>query len=83
MTNYLELLLSPLADSFSEGQAQLVLSLKLDEQTQRRVDVLREKANDGLLSQDEEMEYKEFIEAVDVISILQAKARQIKDREAA
>ena len=48
-----------------------------------RVDLLREKVNFGTASEVEIDEYKEFVEAVDVISILQAKARLVLNSEAA
>ena len=38
--------------------------------------MLRQKANEGILTLEEDAEYKDFVEAVDVISIIQAKARQ-------
>ena len=43
---------------------------------QVEVEVLREKANIGTLSPDEELAYRDFVEAVDVISIIQSKARR-------
>ena len=41
------------------------------------VEKLREKANAGTLTVEEDAEYKDFVEAVDVISILQSKARSV------
>ena len=42
-----------------------------------RIENLRAKANTGKISQEEELEYKEFVEAIDIISLLQSKARKI------
>lgn len=83
MTNYLDRLLNPVADTFSESQARKILEIRADQELQARIEVLREKANEGTLSDEEDAEYKDFIEAVDVISILQAKARLILEKTAA
>jgi hypothetical protein len=37
---------------------------------------LRLKANEGTLTPSEDAEYKDFVEAVDLISIIQTKARR-------
>jgi len=83
MTNYLDRLLNPVADTFSESQARKILEIHPDPELQARIAVLREMANEGTLSDEEDAEYKDFIEAVDVISILQAKARAILEKTAA
>ena len=43
---------------------------------QAEIEVLRKKANMGTLSPAEEAAYKDFVEAVDVIAIIQSKARR-------
>ena len=43
---------------------------------QAEIDVLRRKVNEGTLSPTEEASYQEFVEAVDVISVFQSKARR-------
>ena len=40
------------------------------------IEALRRKANEGTLSPDEEVSYKECVEALDVMSIIQSKARR-------
>ena len=47
------------------------------------IDVLRRKANEGTLDPDEETAYKDFVEAVAIISILQSKARRFLARHSA
>ena len=42
---------------------------------QSRIDYLAERANEGLLTEDEREEYTGYLHAIDVITILQAKAR--------
>lgn len=83
MTNYLDRLLNPVADTFSVSQARKILEIRADPELQARIEVLREKANEGTLSSEEDAEYKDFVEAADVISILQAKARAILEKTAA
>ena len=40
-----------------------------------RIDYLAERANDGVLSDEEREEYAGYLHAIDVIAVLQAKAR--------
>lgn len=75
-TTYLDRLLEPVTDAFTPEMARTVLNLRVDDETQLRIDELRLKANDGTLTPDEDAEYKEFVEAVDIVSILQSKARK-------
>ena len=55
--------------------ARRVADLRPDAATQARIDELREKANEGKLSEAERAEYEEFVESIDIIGILKAKAR--------
>jgi hypothetical protein len=48
-----------------------------------RIEELRQKANEGTLTPAEDAEYKDFIEAVDLVSIMQANARRFLSRQAA
>jgi len=48
----------------------------MDPAVQERVDVLAEKANEGLLSESERAEYEAYINTDDFISILKLKARR-------
>lgn len=45
-------------------------------EVQPRIDDLAERANEGLLSEDERGEYEAFINAADFISILKLKTRR-------
>lgn len=53
-----------------------ILALRIDPAVQERVNVLAEKANEGLLTEAERAEYETFINADDCISLLKLKARQ-------
>jgi len=75
-------MLDPVTDAMSREFAESLVALKADAETMERIEVLRGKANEGSLSPDEDAEYKEFVEALDVISILHGKARQVLVRQA-
>ena len=74
--SYLDRFLQPVTEAFTPELARVLVDLRADEELQVEVEVLREKANIGTLSPDEEVAYKDFVEAVDVISIIQSKARR-------
>ena len=75
-TSYLDRLLDPLTDVLTPEVASAVLGLRADSETEARIAEPRGKANEGTLTPDEDAEYKEFVEAVDLISIIQTKARR-------
>ena len=76
-TSFLDRMLQPVTDAMPVEFARKLVSLRADDDLMAQIEPLREKASCGSLSVDEESEYKEFVEAVDVISILQAKARKV------
>lgn len=57
--------------------ARQLVAYRADEATQARIDELAEKCNEGLLTTAERAEYKEFVSAIDILSILQVKARRV------
>lgn len=75
-TSYLDRLLEPLTEAFTPEMASALLSLRADSELEAHIDELRQKANDGTLTPAEDAEYRDFVEAVDLISIIQAKARR-------
>jgi hypothetical protein len=82
-TGYLDRLLEPLTDLLTPEVASALLDLRADAELQVHIDELRRKANDGTLTRAEDAEYKDFVEAVDVVSILQAKARRFLSKQSA
>ena len=74
--SYLDRFLEPVTESFTPELARSLVDLRADDELQAEIDVLRQKATLGTLSPDEEAAYKDFVEAVDVISIIQSKARR-------
>lgn len=73
---YLDRFLDPLAEAFSPEVARKVIALRAAPDVQARAEVLAQKANEGTLTAIEEAEYKEFVDAVDIVSIIQAKAQR-------
>ena len=73
---YLDRFLEPMAAVLSPEVAQRIVALRASPDVQSRADELARKANEGTLTPDESTEYEEFVEAVDILSIIQAKARR-------
>lgn len=74
-TTYFDRILDPVTDCFTPQVARRLAELRADQKTQARLDLLAEKANEGQLTPEEDIEYKQSIDAIDVLAILQAKAR--------
>lgn len=74
-TIHLDRLLEPLAGCLSPDVAAKVADLRADEATQNRIDYLAERTNEGLLTDEEREEYAGYLHTIDVITVLQAKAR--------
>jgi len=70
-------MLQPATDQMPPDFARKLLDLRASPELLARIENLRAKANTGKISQEEELEYKEFVEAIDIISLLQSKARKI------
>ena len=61
----------------------MLLDLRADPEMERYIGDLSRRANDGVLTPAEDAEHKDFVEAVDLISIAQAKARHFLARQCA
>ena len=75
--NYLDRMLQPVTEAMSAEFANKLVGLRADDELLSHIEILREKANHGTMTAEEEAEYREFVEANDVISILQSKARLV------
>ena len=78
--SYLDSFLDPMAESLTPDVARALVALRASPELEARVDRLRQKATEGTLTPDEDAEYKDFVEAVDIISIIQSKARRFLAR---
>jgi hypothetical protein len=73
----LDRLLDPVARCFTVDVARRLAEIRPDPLIQARIDELAAKASDGTLSAAEQTEYYGYVEAIDIVSILQAKARKV------
>ena len=71
----LDRLLDSFANCLTPEVARKVAALRADAATQTQLDDFARRANRGELTPRERAEYESMIEAIDIISILQAKAR--------
>jgi hypothetical protein len=69
-------LLEPLGRCLDAESARRIVEFRVSLPVQQRIDVLAERANEGVLTADEAAEYDALISAADFISILKLKARQ-------
>jgi hypothetical protein len=72
----LDQMLDPVIRCLNADAAKKLLELRMDSEVQARVDVLAEKANEGLLTDAERAEYEAYINTADFIAILKLKARR-------
>lgn len=75
-TTYLDRFLDPLADAFTPEFARKLADIRIDSELQAYVDQLATKANDGTITENESAEYKALIDAADLVSVLQIRARR-------
>ena len=73
----LDRLLEPFANCLTLDVAEKIANLRADDEVQGRIDYLADRANDGLLAAEERDEYEGYLHAIDVITVLQAKARSL------
>ena len=76
----LDRLLDPVRDAFTPEVARAIADLRADAATQDRLDDLAERHHEGGLSPDELAEYQALVNAINLISVLQAKARTVRGR---
>jgi hypothetical protein len=76
----LDRLLEPLALRLTPAAARALVNFRADSETQARIAELAEKCNEGQLTPQERQEYEAFVRAIDLIAILQSKARRLLAR---
>jgi hypothetical protein len=69
--------LDPVAQCFTPEVAQRVAELRADPAVQARIEELAEKCNEGTITPEEMAEYDAYIQAMDVVAVLQKKARTL------
>lgn len=73
----LDRLLNPVRDVLTPEVAQAIADLRADTPTQERLDDLAERHHEGQLTPDELTEYQALVSGINLISVLQAKARSV------
>ena len=71
----LDEILDPLTECFTPEVARRIAAISLDPRNQARIDELAAKANEGQLNESERADYEAYIEALDLLAIVKAKAR--------
>ena len=70
-------MLEQLTGCLNAESAHRIVALRIDPEIQARVEVLADKANEGLLSEEDRDEYKSYIEMADLFAILKLKAQRL------
>ena len=73
----LERVLEPASHSMTHDVAQWILGIRADGDLQARVDELADKNTAGTITEAELFEYDDYLEAAELIAILQSKARSV------
>ena len=78
----LDRLLRPFTECLTPEVSQRIVNLQLDSHSQARLDELAAKAKEGQLIDDERQEYEEFVEGIDLMGILKARAQTVHVKHA-
>jgi hypothetical protein len=70
-------ILDPVAQCFTPEVAKRVAELRADPAVQARIEELADKCNEGTITSEEMAEYDAYIQAMDVVAVLQKKARTL------
>jgi hypothetical protein len=70
-------LLEPVGQMMPVAFARELAGLRATSDVQARIDELADKCTEGQLTDEERAEYEAYVDAIGVISILQAKARSV------
>ena len=73
----LDQLFNPASGWLTPHGAQKLADWKVSDELRRRIEELGCKANLGALTNDEDAEYRAYLDEAEVISLLQAKARRL------
>lgn len=74
-TGVMDEMLEPVTRAFSREVAQALVNLRASSTAQSRIAELAEKCNEGALTPAEQTEYETYVQTLDLISVLQAKAQ--------
>lgn len=69
--------MGPLSERFTPAMARRIADFRTDPATQSRVEELADKCSEGRLTPTERREYEASVRAINIISVLQSKARTV------
>lgn len=73
---YLRRFLEPVIDAFTPEMARILAEMRTSKELEACVEDLAQKSNNGTISPAEQADYKATVDAADLFSILQLKARR-------
>lgn len=76
-TDFLDRYCEPVTAALTPQVAQAIVELRPDPKIVTRVEELGRKSNDGTLTEEERDEYRRYVDAGDLVSVLKAKARRV------
>jgi hypothetical protein len=76
ISNYLDRYFEPVESLLTPDLARKISGLQPDTEITARILELGEKAAAGMLTEDERIEYQDYVDAGDLIALLKAKARR-------
>jgi hypothetical protein len=80
MLSALDQLLNPSTGWLTPQAAQKLVDWTVSDETQARIEELGRKANAGTLTEEEDAEYRAYLDDAEVICLMQAKARRLYSR---
>lgn len=79
----LDRILDPVTEAFTPEAARRLVAIRPDSAFQQRLDELATKSNHGELTEEDQREYKEYLDVIEIVSLLQAKARRMLETSSA
>ena len=76
-TNILAQIPEPLEECMTPELAQKIADLRATPELQARIDALADRCNEGELTPEEAAEYDSYVDAIDLIAVLKAQARDV------
>ena len=73
----LDRVFEPVRRCLTPSVARKIVALRADSDLNARIQELADKANEGQLTSSERAEYESYVRGIDLISILQSKARRL------
>ena len=77
-TTFLSQLLDSVGECFTPEVASRIADLRTSAQFEERLEYLGDRCTEGQLTSEEKEEYESYVQIINFISILQAKARKIR-----